>query len=344
MVVCAVIAVLWFTSCDNNRTAKGKRDEMQSLILADSIAFAFEQVTGIGYEKGVSRRDPSDVIKVGDLYYVWYTRIPAVTDGERTPLYNSGYYGTIWYATSSDGVRWAEKGEALRPAEGGSFDSHAVFTPNILKYGDKFYLYFTAVKPTPENPEGRFENNSSTDFTAIGVAVANSPDGPFVRVRHEPVIEISGDENLFDSYRVDDAAALVRDNKVWLYYKGRSRRHGETGPRHTEMGVAFADSPGGPFTKYKESVLAHSHEVLIWPWESGVASLASISQSISFAADGLRFSPVFENLTSIPKAPGLFRPDLIDHSTDALPGWGISHEYKGGDVYLVRYELRSFVD
>jgi len=33
-------------------------------------------LTGIGIEKGVMRRDPSDVIKVGDLYYVWYSKGP----------------------------------------------------------------------------------------------------------------------------------------------------------------------------------------------------------------------------------------------------------------------------
>ena len=33
-------------------------------------------VTGIGFEKGVARRDPTGVIKIGDLFYVWYTRPP----------------------------------------------------------------------------------------------------------------------------------------------------------------------------------------------------------------------------------------------------------------------------
>jgi hypothetical protein len=35
--------------------------------------FRYKPITGIGYEKGVSRRDPSTIIRVGDLYYVWYT-------------------------------------------------------------------------------------------------------------------------------------------------------------------------------------------------------------------------------------------------------------------------------
>ena len=47
---------------------------------------------GIGVEKGVMRRDPSDIIKVGDLYYVWYSK------GKISP----GYDATVWYATSPD--------------------------------------------------------------------------------------------------------------------------------------------------------------------------------------------------------------------------------------------------
>jgi len=35
------------------------------------------------------RRDPSDVIKVGDLFYVWYSK------GKIAP----GYDATVWYAT-----------------------------------------------------------------------------------------------------------------------------------------------------------------------------------------------------------------------------------------------------
>ena len=31
--------------------------------------FRYSPVTGLGYEEGVSRRDPSSIIKVGDLYY-----------------------------------------------------------------------------------------------------------------------------------------------------------------------------------------------------------------------------------------------------------------------------------
>ena len=32
------------------------------------------EITGIGPQPGAQRQDPSNVIKVGDRYFVWYTR------------------------------------------------------------------------------------------------------------------------------------------------------------------------------------------------------------------------------------------------------------------------------
>ena len=313
----------------------------EALVLQDSVWFEYRNLTGVGYEEGVSRRDPSDILKNDGQYYVWYTRIPAVTKDEPTPLYNSGYYGTVWYATSSDGFTWVEKGQALAPGEEGAFDSHAVFTPNILEHKGKYYLYYTAVKPTPGNPDKAFENNSETDITAIGVAVADAPEGPFVRVSKEPVLEVSDVPDDFDSYRVDDASLLVKDDKIWLYYKGRSRKHGNSGPRHTQMGVAFADQPEGPYQKYPSPLLDRSHEVLIWNQDDGVAALASISQSINLAPDGVDFSIEHENLRQIPRAPGLYRPHLTDPSIRTIPGWGIGHARKDGHIFLMRFEIKS---
>jgi hypothetical protein len=150
---------------------------------------------------------------------------------------------------------------------------------------------------------------------------------------------VGNDAGEFDSYRVDDAALLIRDEKIWLYYKGRSRGHGEAGPRHTRMGVAFATSPEGPFTKHPQPILENSHEVLIWNQDGGIASLASLNRSLYFAPNGLNFSLDREQLLKIPTAPGLYRPHLTDHTVDGVPGWGISHAVKNGDVYLLKFEL-----
>ncbi|MEO9475980.1 MAG: family 43 glycosylhydrolase [Cyclobacteriaceae bacterium] len=318
-----------FSAC----SPKGNKEESSSkLEQKQTASFTYQEVEGIGKDSVYNRRDPSDVIKVGGKYYVYYTRMDS-------PV-RSGYWGTIWYATSEDeGYTWQEQGMALGLGKKGTFDSHSVFTPNILAYGGKYYMYYTAVKPTPGTPDGKFEGNSTNDFTAIGVAVADSPDGPFVRLPNNPVIGHSQVVSDFDSYRVDDASMLVRDGKIWLYYKGRCIEHGKKGPKLTEMGVAMADSPEGPFVKYG-SLLDRGHEVLIWKEGEGVSCLASLSHSINHAEDGLSFAMQYDSLKNIPMAPGLYRPHLQAGNPDVdTPGWGISMTQGKGYAYLMRFEM-----
>lgn len=163
-----------------------------------------------------------------------------------------------------------------------------------------------------------------------------------MKVANNPILEVSQDSVAFDSYRIDDASLLVRDDKICLYYKGRSIIHGKSGPHHTKMGVAFAYVPEGPFEKYPSAILDKSHEVLIWSEVGGVASLASINKTISIASEGLNFRVAKENLVHIPKAPGLYRPHLEDgHKVDTVPGWGVAMKVKKGDSHLIRYEMNG---
>ncbi len=327
------LMLVFLSACSGNKNTGDKGDLTSDAFFNDSIHFQYQDVTGIGTEPPYTRRDPSDVIKVDGKYYVWYTKVKDV---------QPGYWGTIWYAVSEDeGYNWKEKGEALGIGNEGTFDRHAVFTPNILYAEGKYYLYYTGVKPTPGNAENKFESNSHSDITAIGLAVANSPDGPFERLSDQPVLEVSQDTAAFDSYRVDDASMLVKDGEYWLYYKGRSRIHGKSGPQKTRMGVAIASSPEGPFQKYTKPLLDNSHEVLVWNHGNGIAALASKSSSLEYSPDGLNFGTKSRKVENRPSAPGLYRPHLTDHLIKGIPGWGISMKQAQGCVHLVRFEMKT---
>jgi hypothetical protein len=304
--------------------------------------FKFIEVSGIGFEEGVTRRDPSDVMKVGHTYYVYYTKIP---DAE--PKYwGAGYWGaSVWCATSEDaGFSWTEVGEMLSTGEKGKWDSQAVFTPNILYANDKYYLFYTGVKPTPGNANGEFENNNITDITAIGVAVSDSPTGPFKRASDEPILKVSVEPGKFDSYRVDDASLLYRNGLYWMYYKGRSLVSGQGGPAHTCMGVAYSKYPEGPYTKFGKEILERSHEVLIWPQGTGVGAFASLSETFEYAPDGIDFmsDKLDIKVEKRAVAPEAFRPDLTNpvFAGEGLT-WGISMVPNKHECYLIRFELIS---
>ena len=296
------------------------------------VSFRFADVTGIGKQAGVCRRDPSDAIKVGDTYYVWYSK----TTNKRK-LYPSGYNATVWYATSEDeGRTWTECGEAVGLSEEG-FDSFGIFTPNILVVDGTYYLFYTAVAKG-------FANKGYSDIgrTALGLATAESPGGPWKKTGAKPIFESSRDPERFDSYRVDDACFMPRDGAYWMYYKGRQW---ENTPGHTKMGVAVAKNPAGPYRRLNEGrfVQDSGHEVLVWPQGSGAMSLVSATgprgRTLQYAADGLAFQVMAKLPARYPHAPGVFRPDLTDPATVGKGvRWGISMVH-GRDPYLVRYEI-----
>ena len=345
-IVCAVMSVAASLPAMG---APSETTPTQSDQAITSVTFNYSDARGIGPEPGVCRRDPSDVISVGDTYYLYYTKVvrDALPKMFRR-LYPSGYPGTVWYAASSDeGRTWTERGQALGLGSDEAFDSFGVFTPNILRHGGKYYLYYTGVRPTPTRDDGVFENNNTSDITALGLAVADAPTGPFRRVSDKPILEVSNERERFDSYRVDDACLLVRGDQVWLYYKGRSRRPGGGGPGRTCMGLAIATSPAGPYVRQNDGnpLQDSGHEVMIWRRGGGVMSLVSPvgpqGRSLQYADDGRAFRVLAGNLKKQPTAPGLYRPELADPAA-ARSGttWGISMVL-AGDHYLRRFEIKT---
>ena len=242
-----------------------------------TVTVTHTELEGIGSEDGVMRRDPSDVIKVGDLFYVWYSK------GTISP----GYDATVWYATSEDGHSWTEKDMALAKGKTGSWEGASVFTPNILVAEGKYWLFYTGT--SNEFIKGKFNPDSK-----IGIAVADSPDGPWERLASNPALKNSDNKADFDSHLVDDACLLVKDGKYFFYYKGRQL--GKS-PRQTQMGLAVADKPQGPYIRFAGNpVIPGNHEVLVWPQGTGVAAMIgttgpkAITNSILYSEDGYKFT------------------------------------------------------
>ncbi len=290
--------------------------------------FTSSDLPGLEPSATVMRRDPSDVIRAGKRYYLWYTK-GAVAHG---------YDATIWYATSPDGRTWSEQGEALARGGAGAWDEQSVFTPNILVAEGKYWLFFTAV-PKPFTNGGNRVTQS-----AIGIAVADGPDGPWRKLPANPVLRCSDDPAHFDSMRVDDACLLVRGGKYWLYYKGRQW---DNTPGNTRMGVAIAEKPGGPYVKFKDNpIIPGGHEVLVWPRGAGVVALINIGppglrQTLQYAPDGLTFTKLAD-LPAVPAAAAAYRPEAFtDRGRGGMIDWGLSIKSRPGFLpFLQRFDCR----
>ncbi len=295
-----------------------------------TVTVTYSKAAGIGREAGVMRRDPSDIIKVGDLYYVWYSK------GAQT----SGYDATVWYATSPDGHAWTERGEAVQRGAEGSWDEQSVFTPNILVAEGRYWLFYTAV------PKPFINRGPEITKTAIGIAVADSADGPWEKLPENPILTVSQDPSEFDSLRVDDACLIVREGQYWLYYKGRQW---ERSPAQTKMGLAIAEKPRGPYRKYANNpVIPGNHEVLVWPQSKGVAALIGttgpkeLTRTIQYAEDGVHFSKTHD-VRKVPTAAGAYRPEAFTQSGQGERiQWGVHiGTARGALPFLERFDMHK---
>lgn len=294
------------------------------------LTITYADAAGLGAERGVMRRDPSDLIRVGDRYFVWYSR----------GRFSHGYDASIWYATSADGRRWQERGEALPRGPAGSWEEQSVFTPNILVAEGRYWLFYTAV------PKPFVATGSNLTRTAIGVASADSPDGPWTRCADNPILRPSGNERNFDGVRVDDACLVVKDGKYLLYFKGRQSFR--TTPHETRMGLAVADRPQGPYIRVQpDPVIGGGHEVVVWRQGKGVAALISnhgsddLKNRVFYAEDGLHFTAT-HRVVNTPGGAGCFRPEAFTDSGKGLPvEWGLHIRQRKGDLpFLERFDCR----
>ncbi|MEM7035194.1 MAG: family 43 glycosylhydrolase [Chloroflexota bacterium] len=308
------------------------------------------------YEEGVIRRDPTAVIQVDGTYYAWYTKGEGTTVGFGSGDPNNKVFPwdltEVWYATSPDGWTWTEQGLAVGRGPEGSYDDRAVFTPEIFVHEGKYYLVYQVVKAPYII---RVKNQ-------IGMAIADSPDGPWQKLP-EPILspadngEWLGDEDDrfsvvskgdFDSHKVHDPCLLYYKDKFYLYYKGEQMGEGRNfGGREIRWGVAIADKPEGPYEKSLYNPVTNSgHEVCVWLYQEGVAALLTTDgpekNTIQFASDGVNFE-IVAVLKGTPEALGVFRPNLFlppneDDARHHGIRWGLCHVLRGNWQYIQRFE------
>lgn len=308
-------------------------------------SFSYQPLKGLPMEEGVSRRDPSQIIKVENTYYMYYTKVtmpdkrPPVGYKKadlKTPA-NTWDMADIYYATSKDTINWQEQGAAVARGPKGEFDDRSVFTPGVLQWQGKYFLYYQAIK---------YPYNQRTK-NVIGMSWSNSPDGPWHRhpkpiltpgksgiwKGKKPIRSMIEKEGDFDSLKVHDPYLLVFNDKIHLYYKahpmGLSGKLKLSYPDFSG-GLATSDSPFGPFIKHPQNpVLNSGHEVVLWPYKSGIAALVTANgpekNTIQWSEDGVNFE-IKSHIVLPPDAAGPYVPDAYTNTKNGKGiTWGVSH-------------------
>ncbi len=314
--------------------------------------FKESEIKGLEKEQGIHRRDPSSVLKVGDTYYVYYSKSYGAHVGFHSGDLNAKVfpwdYTEIWYATSKDTYTWEEQGVAVTRGETGRYDARSVFTPEAMKYDGKYYIVYQTVEDPYVNRV--FEN--------IAIAVSDSPEGPFVK-SDAPILCPTGDgewlgeednrfavakKGGFDSHKVHDPLLFHYNDKFYLYYKGEPM--GEEvymGGRETKWGVAIAENIMGPYVRSEYNPITNSgHETCLWKHKGGMAAFLRTDgmekNTLQFAEDGINFE-IKSTIKWGPEASGPYRPDEIGE--DPLDGmkWGLSHNVNSEWGFLIRFDI-----
>ncbi len=324
--------------------------------------FAYTNIKNLGYEEGVNRRDPSSVIMVDNIYYVYYTKSVGTYFGK--PMDEKSNPNTlifpwdnadIFYATSTNGINWQEQGIAVSRGQKGSIDDRTVCTPDVLEHNGKYYIVYQA-----QSTSSTYTGSSE----CVGLAISDSPYGPFEKLPDYIFIN-QGESKLFDENDPDnynygsfrnathDPSLYYYQGKFWLYYKccgqgpnGQSAGfHHKSGGPDTRWGVAVADNPQGPYKPHPLNPVTNSgHETMLWNYKDGICALLNRDgpeqDTIQFAKDGANFE-IMAKVTNTPQAGGAFRSDTPDvHPLEGIR-WGLCHVDERGSNwnYIMRFDL-----
>ena len=102
-------------------------------------------------------------------------------------------------------------------------DSYSMWAPDCVYKDGKYYFYF------PSTPQGEGRRGFS-----IGVAIADSPEGPFTP-EAEPIKGVGG---------IDPCVLIDTDGEAYIYWSGRGISVAKLKPNMKEL----ASEPMGPFT------------------------------------------------------------------------------------------------
>ncbi len=308
---------------ENYATPRPEENELFS-------SFKYTKLEGFDYRNAdgtLTRRDPSKIIFENGKFYVWYTKRDTICPPRGAANCTDEIPSTdwdlaeIWYATSDDGFTWEEQGLAVARPPKPQAGWRSVATPDILKWKEKYYLYYQA-----------FEEASGTkgDHCPVAVSYSNSPDGPWTAV--EGITVENGEPGSWDQFSIHGPAPLVYKGKIYLYYKAA---FGDRPDYLVGLGLATADDPLGPFEKHPlNPVMNSGHETTFFPYREGIAALAirngNEANTIQYSPDGVNFD-IASVSTLLPTAAKPYAPDaFLDTGDGRGIEWGLCHFTNGG--------------
>lgn len=158
----------------------------------------------------------------------------AVLDGEYWvfPTYSNAYENQVFFDafSSKDLVTWKKHDRVLDTAAV-AWATQAMWAPSVVQKGDQYYFFFSANDIQRPGRPSWDEHNTINHSGGIGVAVADSPSGPYVDYLGKPLI----DKFYNDAQPIDQFVFKDTDDTYYIFYGGWG---------HCNMGVLNEDFTG----------------------------------------------------------------------------------------------------
>lgn len=231
-----------FVACDNVRYIPGEEFNLSDKVVTIPVESAFKDSLWNIWCGSMVKGDD-------DKYHLFYSRWPRQTRHEGWISHSE-----IAHAVAENPAGpYVHSDVALPAMDSVRWDGAMTHNPYIIKHGGKYYLYYIGTHGKPMGIDERFKPYSKEwwerrNTQRIGVAVADSPYGPWTRKDH-PVLDVSEDSTAFDAMMVSNPAVCKgRNGKFVMLYKAVCKNGTYKGGK-VRFSVAFADSPEGPFEK-----------------------------------------------------------------------------------------------
>lgn len=256
-------------------------------------------------------------------YFIWGASVVEGDDGKYHMYYSRwkrelGHnawvtHSEIAYAVadSPDGP-YTHQNVALPPRGEALWDGLCTHNPTVHKFNGKYYLYYmgnTGDGKAMESLNWIHRNNQR-----IGVAVADSPAGPWKR-QDIPLIDISPEKSAPDSLIVSNPSVtqMVDGNYLMIYKAVTAQGKAPFGGPVVHL-AATAPSPEGPFVKHpaplfvKDGEKFPAEDPFIWRQEDsyyaivkdfkGVFTNTGQSLALFESSDGFDWTPAEHPLVS----------------------------------------------
>ncbi len=200
---------------------------------------------------------------IDEDYFIWGGSVVKGDEGKYHMYYSRwprkcGFSAWVTHSEIAHAVADSPTGpfqhqDIALPVRGKTYwDGLCTHNPTVKRFGGKYHLYYMG--NTGDGKEMTGLNWVHRNNQRVGVAVADSPNGPWKRF-DQPLVDVSPQKNAPDSLCTNNPSITkMHDGRYLLIYKcvGQKNKLPFGGP--VVHLAAIADSPIGPFRKHMEPV------------------------------------------------------------------------------------------